>query len=129
MAALADPLLSPRRDAPRSPELRALLARMSQIAASTGMGVTSCASEEDLSATGVLPGACIEADLLGPEASAADRRKDPGQRPHCRCVPSRDIGIPDTCLNGCVYCYATRNDELARKRHARHDPLAPQLVG
>jgi len=34
--------------------------------------------------------------------------KDPGQRPACGCIVSRDVGGYDSCGYGCFYCYATR---------------------
>lgn len=33
--------------------------------------------------------------------------KDPSRRKACRCVVSRDIGMYDSCVYGCPYCYAT----------------------
>jgi hypothetical protein len=35
----------------------------------------------------------------------------------------------DSCLNGCVYCYATKSFEVARKNHREHNPDSPSLVG
>ncbi|MBI2906921.1 MAG: DUF1848 family protein [Chloroflexi bacterium] len=55
--------------------------------------------------------------------------KDPGQRPHCGCAVSKDIGVNDTCLHGCRYCYATVDHALAQRRHAEHDPHAEALWG
>jgi DNA repair photolyase len=56
-------------------------------------------------------------------------QKDPSQRQVCGCVISRDIGIYDSCLFGCAYCYATSNFERARTNHAQHHPDSPSLIG
>ena len=53
--------------------------------------------------------------------------KDPGQRKACGCVVSKDIGMYDSCLFGCSYCYATTSFERARANYLRHDPEAPAL--
>lgn len=105
-----------------------LLASMSASAAKYGMVLTTCAEARDWSGWGAAPGGCVDGDLLrrlfGLRLAGTDR----GQRAHCRCAPSRDIGAPDTCLHGCVYCYATASHELASRRHAAHDPEGSALV-
>ncbi|UCG52012.1 MAG: DUF1848 domain-containing protein [Candidatus Latescibacterota bacterium] len=110
-------------------ETRRLLEFMSWTASHEGMEIQSCAEEEDYSAGGVKPGSCIDAELIHRLGRTVSPKKDPGQRDSCRCVISRDIGVPDTCLHGCRYCYATRNNELAQKRHAEHDPDSSVLWG
>jgi hypothetical protein len=93
------------------------------------MEIFSCAQEKDFSPFGVEAGRCIDPDLIerlfGLRVS---RRKDPGQRPACRCVVSRDIGAYDTCVYGCRYCYATTSIEKARRRFQAHDPSSPVLA-
>ncbi len=37
-----------------------------------------------------------------------------GQQPYCRCIQSKDIGRYNSCLHGCVYCYANQSPEKAR---------------
>ena len=43
-------------------------------------------------------------------------------REECGCAECVDIGAYDTCLHGCVYCYANTSREAARRNHRRHDP-------
>jgi hypothetical protein len=120
------------RDLEEEPEnalgTRALLSALADIAHAHGMAIESCASPVDWSPLGIGPTKCVDdrllAELFGGDWSA---RKDPGQREHCRCVVSRDIGVSDTCTFGCCYCYATISDDAAQRRHAEHDPDSPSL--
>lgn len=122
------------------PEVLALLARLHEIAALYDINLRSCAEDAALGTVGIEPGGCIDGKLIQRLASPATslvndttcrdqalRKKDPGQRPRCQCIASKDIGVNDTCLHGCRYCYATQNDALARRRHAEHDPESPIL--
>jgi hypothetical protein len=98
-----------------------------------GIEVVSCAEKYDLSRFGIPPGSCIDpaviariarhdpllADffpalatvpLFGDRNSELRRTcKDPGQRPLCNCMVSKDIGRYDTCSYNCAYCYACRS--------------------
>lgn len=63
---------------------------------------------------GIPAGGCIDGDLLDRLWNLeVGTRRDPGQRPGCRCAPSVDIGAYDTCTHGCLYCYATRRARSA----------------
>ena len=116
------------REAEQWPGLDELLAGLARIASEHGMVIEACSERRDLSELGIGRAKCVDdrllAELFGGEWST---RKDPGQRADCRCIPSRDIGVSDTCLFGCRYCYATRSHALARKRRAEHDPEAESL--
>ncbi len=109
------------------PSLPGLLAGLRAIADERGLEIEACAV--DWSAHGIPPTRCVDDRLLatlfgGTWPNATDR----GQRPGCRCLPSKDIGATDTCRFGCAYCYATVSDAAAARRAARHDPEAPSLV-
>lgn len=105
-----------------------LLQRLVSIARNHGLEVEACAETRDLTQLGISPTKCVD-DLLLAEIYGGfwPGGKDRGQRPACRCIPSRDIGRTDTCIFGCRYCYATRSDAVAHARHAAHDPAAPSL--
>lgn len=118
-------------DLSREPErARELVSELARIAADCGMELRTCATAADLTAAGASPGKCIDDErlraLFGIDYPPA---RDKGQRPACRCVRSIDIGQYDTCLHGCVYCYATGNARLAAANMARHDPDSPLLIG
>lgn len=101
-----------------------------EISCSYGMEIFSCAEDLDLSPYGVNPGKCIDDDyikrIFGISVTA---KKDPSQRKQCGCVLSKDIGMYDSCVFECQYCYATRSFDLAKRQHSEHDPNSPSLIG
>jgi DNA repair photolyase len=107
-----------------------LLNIMRKIADENQIEIFTCAEEVNFKKVGVLPGFCIDPNLINKLWSVrADIKKDPTQRPVCLCAMSKDIGINDTCLHGCVYCYATRKIETAEKRHLEHNINSPVIWG
>ncbi|HAJ38211.1 MAG TPA: hypothetical protein DCL15_21265 [Chloroflexi bacterium] len=110
------------------PEFAALMQNLVATAQQNGMEIVSCAEEIDLTGYGVRPGKCIDEELLARVFGLQlARRKDPGQRAACGCVVSRDIGMYDSCLFGCQYCYATNSFTRAAANYAAHDPQATSL--
>ncbi|AEF86060.1 conserved hypothetical protein [Treponema primitia ZAS-2] len=87
---------------------RTLLARLAETAADAGMTMQSCAEAEDMTNLGIIPGACIDGELIRKLWGIEAAGKDKNQRPHCRCALSADIGSYGPCPAGCVYCYARR---------------------
>ncbi len=130
IASFYDPYAAPERRLKRAglsarpPEDRTGIAFvLAAVAREHGLVLQSCC--DDMEAGGVPAGACIDGRLIDRlwGLGVGDAR-DPGQRPRCRCAPSVDIGVYNTCTHGCLYCYAVR---CARTAPARQDPARESL--
>lgn len=111
-------------------QMCALAGQLSDIARQNHMEMESCAETIDLSDRGIAHGHCIDRALLETLAGCPlDLPKDKKQRPACGCAESIDIGMYDTCRNGCLYCYATHSPASAARHAAAHNPDSPLLFG
>jgi len=111
-------------DDPADDDKRALLAELAAIARDLGFKPTLCA-QPDLLSPGLEPARCIDAERLSDVAGRPIAARTKGNRPGCLCAESRDIGAYDSCPHGCVYCYAVRRPELAKRNFQAHDPASP----
>ncbi len=103
---------------------------MADIATENGMEIQSCAEHVDTTSVGIPHGKCIDdgliKDVFGLSLSG---KKDKGQREECGCIKSVDIGIYNTCLHQCSYCYATFNKKSVINSKKKHDATSPFLIG
>jgi len=106
-----------------------LLSSLVDIAGNNGIEIRSCASKKDLTGFGIPAGKCIDdiyiAEIFGKKL---DLKKDPSQRKNCGCVLSKDIGMYDSCLYECQYCYATTSFDRAKINYKNHDPGSGTLL-
>lgn len=106
-----------------------LMNLLAPIASENRMEIVSCAEELDLMKYNIHPGKCIDDEYIERVFGiGVTHKKDPSQRKACGCVVSKDIGMYNTCLFGCQYCYATNSFEQARTRHKSHDPNTTSLI-
>ena len=93
-----------------------------------GFDINTCAEKAELGLYGIGHSSCIDVQriqkITGREVSAA---ADKNQRKECGCAVSLDIGAYDTCMHGCVYCYANRSAKSAGSRYAKHDPFSASM--
>ncbi|MDD1665736.1 MAG: DUF1848 domain-containing protein [Methanomicrobiales archaeon] len=126
-------------------EERELAAGLQELNRSWGLTISACGEEGDFSCFGIKAGGCISRDLMlrefgedpvlrqfleGPDSGIHPPRgtsspvpphlKDPGQRPSCGCVVSKDIGEYSTCPHLCAYCYANTTPDRVEKRYAAY---------
>ena len=108
-----------------------LLRQLAVTARTYGMEIVSCAEELDMRQYGIEPGKCVDDDYIARTFGLRlPGKKDPTQRKACGCVVSRDIGMYDSCLFGCQYCYATSSFERAKQNHDdEHHVNSPSLLG
>lgn len=93
--------------------------------------LNTCTVKVDLRHLDIPSGLCIDKQLIeritGYPISA---KKDKNQRDICNCIESIDIGTYETCLNGCIYCYAIKgNYNTVEYNMKKHDKDSPLLIG
>jgi hypothetical protein len=137
-----------------------LAAGLHELNRSWNLRISACGEERDLTGFGIERGQCISYDLMvrefgedpvlyrfldqpglaglirsGSPIPAPDHLMDPGQRPSCGCVVSKDIGQYGTCPHLCAYCYANPSPETVRRRYeafvekAGHGIFADSILG
>lgn len=112
-------------------DIEAMAVAFRKTANELSMELDTCTTRVDLSHIGIPSGLCVDNRLIEritgyPILS----RKDKSQRNICRCVESIDIGTYESCLNGCIYCYAIKgNYNTAKFNRSKHDKNSPILIG
>ena len=94
-----------------------------------GIKIETCRNKVDV--PGINPTRCVDAELIGTLiGKKIEIGKDPALLSKaCGCAESTEIGMDNTCINGCLYCYATENLKQARLNYHLHDKNSPLLIG
>ena len=103
---------------------------LSEIAHSYGLSIDTCAEDIDLDQFGITHARCVDDRLLGKLLGRTLKvEKDKNQRFSCGCVASVDIGMYNTCRNGCKYCYANYSPKSVATNSHKHSPTSPVICG
>lgn len=113
-------------------DMRSMAVAMRDIAKNNNMSIATCSEKIDLEELGIEHNACIDKILIekltgGKIKDTKKNCKDAGQREECKCMASKEIGAHNTCMNGCVYCYANYSPESVKRSMRRYDPKSPIL--
>jgi hypothetical protein len=110
--------------------LSSLMRSLAEISSENGMTIQSCADELDPGRFGIQRGKCVDDELISKVFGMDfEAKKDSCQRKNCGCAASKDIGMYDSCLFGCIYCYATSSFERSGANYRMHDPGSESLLG
>ena len=105
-----------------------LAKNFSEIAHPHNIKIDTCAEDIDLSSYGISHARCIDDRLISKLLNCSmDVEKDKNQRLECGCIASIDLGLYNTCQNGCVYCYANHNCTIRKQNFDAYDPFSPLL--
>ncbi len=99
----------------------------SQSAKKCGMTVQTCAEEHDLTEYGFIKEDCISPTLAF-KLTHKTNFKIWKERP-CHCVSMVDIGVYNSCLHFCKYCYANYDERKVKENNQLHNPNSSLLVG
>ena len=95
----------------------------------SGVRIRTCAEGIDLNKYGIEPNSCIDQARIERIIGCPIKAKPDKQRENCRCIECADIGLYNTCLHGCRYCYANYNMSQVQQAVAAHDDESPLLTG
>ncbi len=103
---------------------------MAKIAGEHNMVLRPCSEGNELEIFGADCSGCMTKALYEKAVHISmEFPKGKNARSSCACYLGNDIGMYNTCMHMCKYCYANYDEETVRVNHANHDPLSPLLIG
>lgn len=100
------------------------------IAKKHNMIIQTCATIEDFKQFRILQTGCMTSEILGKANNITFKKvRHSGNRQGCKCIENRNIGDYDTCPNGCKYCYANKNPQIAQENYKKHNPNDLMILG
>jgi hypothetical protein len=94
----------------KSSTKKQIISKILPIVEKNGLKLKACCQPDILEIEGITQSHCIDAVRLEKLInSPLSKKKDTGQRKHCGCYKSRDIGGYNgifRCKHNCSYCYA-----------------------
>ena len=101
----------------------------SKSAKDNGMSVQTCFEERDLSEYGFIKEDCLSKKLAYKLTGRIYEEQTARKDRKCHCVRMVDIGVYNTCMHLCKYCYANYDEKSVYDNIKKHNPDSSLLVG
>ncbi len=102
----------------------------SMIAKDYNSEVSACAESDELLNYGLIKGNCISLkDAYRLTGSLDFKKQNIRKSVNCSCLKTVDIGVYNSCLNKCLYCYANFKEEDINNNYLKHDINSSMLIG
>ena len=102
----------------------------SKIGEQNNIKIHSCCEKEFLKDYGLDITGCMSKEII--EKAINNKLNVPkshSKREGCTCLLGNDIGMYNTCMHLCKYCYANANSGLVKENIKKHNPNSPFLIG
>lgn len=89
----------------------------------------ACLESTEFEQYGVICTGCMSKEVIEEALDIELLLKPSSVRDGCQCLLGNDIGAYNTCLHGCLYCYANIDKKEVVKQSQLHNPYSPLLIG
>ena len=110
-------------------DYRAIGTSFSCIAKKHNMVVHTCAEDRNLEEYGFIKDECMSKELAFKLTGKKYRKWNARKNVPCQCVEMADVGVYNSCLHFCKYCYANYNEKAVRENYQAHNPKSSLLIG
>ncbi len=103
--------------------------KLSQIALSKNIELSTCAEEYSLEKFGISNRGCTDEKSINELLKTTGKYHKSKNRDYCHCIETTDIGAYNCCPHYCKYCYANYQEEEVQANYNKHDPNSSLIIG